>query len=206
MHRIDHDDDAVGAGEDRGAPRARRRVRDQEREAPHRAPAAARARAVREGRQLRRAGRPGPDRRRVHRPHDAGPALVGRPAPGGRGEGRREGQGRDADARDDHDPELLPHVREARGHDRHRRDRGDRVPPDLQAGRVGHPDQQADCIRDDRHDLVFKTRREKYNAIVDESAAAARARLPGARRHGERRGVGDARRACSSARASRTTC
>jgi preprotein translocase subunit SecA len=25
-----------------------------------------------------------------------------------------------------------------------------------------------DCIRDDRHDLVFKTRREKYNAIVEE--------------------------------------
>jgi hypothetical protein len=33
---------------------------------------------------------------------------------------------RDADLRDDHDPELLPHVREARGHDRHRRDRGAR--------------------------------------------------------------------------------
>jgi len=26
-----------------------------------------------------------------------------------------------------------------------------------------------DCIRDDRHDLVFKTRREKYNAIVEET-------------------------------------
>jgi preprotein translocase subunit SecA len=25
-----------------------------------------------------------------------------------------------------------------------------------------------DCVRDDRHDLVFKTRREKYNAIVEE--------------------------------------
>ncbi|MGQ0537615.1 MAG: preprotein translocase subunit SecA [Gemmatimonadaceae bacterium] len=25
-----------------------------------------------------------------------------------------------------------------------------------------------DCVRDDRHDLVYKTRREKYNAIVDE--------------------------------------
>ena len=55
----------------------------------HRAPAAARARAVREGRQLRRAGRRGADRRRVHRPHDAGPPLVGGTAPGGRGEGRR---------------------------------------------------------------------------------------------------------------------
>ena len=44
----------------------------------HRASAAARARAVREGRELRRAGRRGADRRRVHRPHDAGPPLVGR--------------------------------------------------------------------------------------------------------------------------------
>ena len=25
-----------------------------------------------------------------------------------------------------------------------------------------------DCIRDDRHDMVFKTRREKYNAIAEE--------------------------------------
>ena len=34
-------------------------------------------------------GRRGHHRRRVHRPPDAGPALVGRPAPGGRGQGRR---------------------------------------------------------------------------------------------------------------------
>ena len=46
-------------------------------------------------------------------------------APGGRGEGRRAGEGRDADARHDHDSELLPHVRQAGRHDRHRRDRGD---------------------------------------------------------------------------------
>ena len=47
------------------------------------------------------------------------------------------------DARDHHDPELLPHVREARRHDRHRRDRGDGVLPDLQARRGRHPDQPA---------------------------------------------------------------
>jgi hypothetical protein len=40
-----------------------------------------------------------------------------------------------------HHPELLPHVREAGRHDRHGRDRGGRVPPDLQARRAGHPDQ-----------------------------------------------------------------
>ena len=63
-----------------------------------------------------------------------------------------------------------------------------------------------DVIRDDRQDLVYKTRREKYNAILEETRAAAQARLSSARRIGERRCVGDACRACSSARESRTTC
>ena len=36
-------------------------------------------------------GRRGRHRRRVHRPHDAGPPLVRRPAPGGRGQRGREG-------------------------------------------------------------------------------------------------------------------
>ena len=38
--------------------------------------------------------------------------------------------------RHDHVPELLPPVREARRHDRHRRDRGRGVPRDLQARRA----------------------------------------------------------------------
>ena len=50
---------------------------------------AARARAVQARRRVHRARRRGHHRRRVHRPHDARPALVGRPAPGGRGQGRR---------------------------------------------------------------------------------------------------------------------
>ena len=53
-------------------------------------------------------------------------------------------EGRDADARDDHDPELLPHVREAGRHDRHGRDGRDGVLPDLQARSRGHPDEPAD--------------------------------------------------------------
>ena len=39
------------------------------------------------------------------------------------------------DARDDHAPELLPHVRQARRHDRHGAHRGERVHEDLQAAR-----------------------------------------------------------------------
>ncbi len=71
-------------------------------------------------------GRPGRDRRRVHRPPHAGTALERRPAPGGRGQGRREDRAREPDARHHHLPELLPHVRQALGHDRHGRDRGRR--------------------------------------------------------------------------------
>ena len=80
---------------------------------------------------LRGAERRGHHRRRVHRPPDAGPALVRRPAPGGRGEGEGADPEREPDARLDHLPELLPHVRQARRHDRHRRHRGLRVPADL---------------------------------------------------------------------------
>ena len=45
--------------------------------------------AVPARRRLRRPGRRGEDRRRVHRPHHGGPPLVGRPPPGGRGQGGR---------------------------------------------------------------------------------------------------------------------
>ena len=73
-----------------------------------------------------------------------GPALERRPAPGGRGQGRRAHPERDPDLRDDHLPELLPHVREAGGHDRHRRHRGQRVRPDLRPRRGRDPDAPAD--------------------------------------------------------------
>ena len=94
-------------------------------------------------RRLRGEGRAGHDRRRVHRAPHARPALVGRPAPGGRGQGEGQDRAREPDPRHDHLPELLPHVREALGHDRHRRDRGPRVRQDLQARGAGHPDQPA---------------------------------------------------------------
>ena len=53
-------------------------------------------------------------------------------------------QQREPDARLDHLPELLPHVREARGHDRHRRHRGGRVREDLRPRRDVVPDQPPD--------------------------------------------------------------
>ena len=100
-----------------------------------------RPRPLPEGRGLRGQGRPGHHRRRVHRPAHAGPALVGRPAPGGRGQGRRPDRAREPDPRHHHLPELLPDVRQARRHDGHRRHRGRGVRQDLQARRHRRPDQ-----------------------------------------------------------------
>ena len=99
-------------------------------------------------RRLRRQGRRGRDRRRLHRPPDVRPPLVRRPAPGGRGEGRRADPERD---RSRYATITLQNyfrlydklagmtgtaATEARG-----------VLQDLQAGRRRHPDQPADGPR-----------------------------------------------------------
>ena len=93
---------------------------------------------------LRGAERRDHHRRRVHRPPDDGPALERRPAPGRGGEGTRRDPEREPDAGVDHVPELLPHVRQARRHDRHGRHRGLRVPGDLRPRNGGDPAEQAD--------------------------------------------------------------
>jgi preprotein translocase subunit SecA len=74
-------------------------------------------------------------------------ALVRRAAPGCRGEGRREREGRDADSRDDHDPELLPHVRQACRHDGNRGDGRVGVSRDLQARRRRRAYESSDRAR-----------------------------------------------------------
>ena len=191
IHRIDKDPDLTPARPDRAAPRGRGRVRAQEREAPHHPQAAAGARPVREGSGLPGAGRPGADRGRVHRPHHGRPPLGRRPAPGGRGQGAGAGQGRDPDVRHDHDPELLPDVRQAGRHDGHRRDRGDRVLLDLRPRGERHPDPPADPPRrpgrPDLQDPEGEARRDHRRG-----RAAARARLADPDRHGERGHLGDA--------------
>ena len=63
--------------------------------------------------------RRGEDRRRVHRSRARGSSLERRHPPGGRGQGGRQDQGREPDARHDHAAELLPHVRQAGRHDGH---------------------------------------------------------------------------------------
>src|SRR5215212_7230132 len=68
---------------------------------------------------------------------------VGGVAPGGRGQGGRPHSGGARHAGDDHAPELLPPLREARRHDRHGQDRGEGVRRDLRPARRGDPDQPA---------------------------------------------------------------
>ena len=72
-----------------------------------------------------------------------GPPLERRPAPGHRGQGRREGREREPDPGHHLVPELLPHVHEALRHDRHRRHRGRGVREDLQPRRARGAHQQA---------------------------------------------------------------
>ena len=112
--------------------------------------------------------RRGEDRRRVHRPHPRGPALVRGPAPGGRGQGAGADQGGEPDPRHHHPPELLPHVREARRHDRHGRDRGRRVRPHLQPAGRAHPHPPADGPRRTRPTSSTRPRTAKFDAVVDD--------------------------------------
>ena len=128
---------------DRARPEGRQPLRPSQRPArqpPE--PGVEGAGALPSGRGLRRPGRRGQDRRRVHGPDHGRPPLVGRPAPGGRGEGGREHPGGARHARDDHAPELLPPLRQARRHDRHRQDRGEGVRRDLRPARRRDPDQR----------------------------------------------------------------
>ena len=64
-------------------------------------------------------------------------------APGGRGQGEGLDPEREPDAGLDHLPELLPPIRQARGHDRHGGHRGVRVPGHLRAGDGRRADAQA---------------------------------------------------------------
>ena len=131
--------------------------------------------ALQARRGLRGDRRRGEDHRRVHRPHPRGPALVRGPPPGDRGEGGRRDPGGEPDRRDDHLPELLPQVRQARGHDRHGPHRGHRVHEDLRAagGRGAH--QPADGPQGPQRPGLQDQGRQ---------VAGRRARDPGAPRQG----------------------
>jgi hypothetical protein len=72
-----------------------------------------------------------------------GTPLVERSASGGRGQGRRADRAGKPDHGLDHLPELFPHVSQAFGHDRNRRDRSVGILRHLQDERRLHPHQRA---------------------------------------------------------------
>ena len=121
---------------------------------------------------VRRPGQQGHHRGREHRPLDDGPPLERRLAPGGRSQGRRRDRARNANARDDHDSELFPPLPQARRHDRHRGNRSLRVLRHLQARRAVIPTNRP-VARKDANDSVYKTRREKFNAVLKEIQRAS---------------------------------
>ena len=128
-----------------------------------------------------------------------GPPLQRGHAPGHRGQGEGRDQGGEPDAGHDHPAELLPPLRQALRHDRHRPDRGRRAAPDLQARRGADPDQQADGPRrPDRPDL--QDRGGQVRRGRRRHRRAAREGPAGAGRHHQRRAVGVPVQAADQAR------
>ena len=133
-----------------------------------------------------------------------GPALVGGPAPGGRGQGGGARPGGEPDARHRHAAELLPHVRQARRDDGHRPHRGDRVHEDLQARRGADPDQHADGPRGpQRSGLQDQGRQVARRRRGDRRAPRQRPARAGG--HDLRRGVRAARLPAEGSAASPTS-
>ena len=186
--------------EGRGDPRRREPLRPLEHDArPPPAELVASQGAVQARRGLRRAARRGQDRRRVHRPGARGPSLLRGPASGDRGQGRREDQGREPDARHGHDPELLQDVRQALRHDGNGEDPAHRVRGDLQDLGRRDPDEPAQrARRRARPDLQGRRRQVERGRRGPEGAQRDGPADP--RRHGLDREVRAALRAHEPAR------
>ena len=196
----------AGRGQGRALPRHRPPLPRRERPSRQPPDPGAEGRvALQARRRLRGDRRRGEDHRRVHRPHPRGQALVGGAAPGGRGEGGRGDPGGEPDARDDHLPELLPPLRQARGHDRHGADRGDRVHEDLRAAGRPDPDQQADGPRRPQRPGLQDQRRQ-VGGRGQGDRGAPRERPAGARRHDLGRGLRAALRPADASAGSSTRC
>ena len=144
--------------------------------------------ALQARRRLRRAGRRGQDRRRVHRPDHGGTPLERGAPPGDRGEGGRRDPRGERHARDDHAPELLPPLREARRHDGHGEDGGEGVRRDLQPARRRDPDQRPRRARR-RERLHLQVEGREVERGARGHRRAPRARSARARRHDRGRDV-----------------
>ena len=80
------------------------------------------------------------------------------------------------DAGHDHDSEYFRMYEKLAGMTEQRR-RNRRIHR-LRPGGDGHSDQRP-MVREDRHDLVYRTKREKYNAIMDEIERLNKLQLAG---------------------------
>ena len=160
-----------------------------------RAAGAPRPHAVPARPRLHRQERRGDHHRRVHRPHDAGPALFRRAAPGARGQGARHHPAREPDPRLHHLPELFPPLREARRHDRHGGDRSRRVHGHLRPRRGRGADQHGhDPRRRGRRGLSHGAGEIPGHHHSDQGCAEARPADAG--RHHLDREIGDPRPSC----------
>ena len=155
--------------------------------------------ALSAGRGIRHPGKQGHHRGPAHGAADAGPPLERRVAPGGGGEGRSGDRARDADAGDNHHPELFPAVQEAGGHDRHGGDGGDGISRHLQARRADDPDEQAEHPQGRaRFDLQNPAREIQRGREGNQGAARAGPAHPGRARFRWR--PAKCSRGCSSGR------
>ena len=163
--------DRGGRHEVRAPPRRREPLRPDEHRHPPRLPAgAARPHALQAGRRLRRQGRPGHHRRRVHRAASC-PGAAGRTASTRPSRRRRASRSR----------------RRTRRSPRSR-SRTTSGCTTSSSGMTGTADTEAaefdkiykldvvviptnrDMVRNDEHDLVYRTEREKFDAVVEEIA------------------------------------
>ena len=127
---------------------------------------------------VHRQQRRGAHRRRVHRPRAGRPPLQRGHAPGHRGQGEGEDQGREPDPRHDHPAELLPALREALRDDRY----GLRPRPpsctrptswaSSRSRRTGRWSARTSS------DVIYKTEKAKFDAVVDDIAERHEAGQP----------------------------
>ena len=99
-----------------------------------------------------------------------GPPVLRGAAPGDRGQGGGADQGGEPDPRHHHPPELLPHVRQARRHDRH--GRSPRPPSSARSTscEVVEMPPNEPVVRLDQPDLVYMNERGKFAAVVADIA------------------------------------
>ena len=107
-------------------------------------------------------------------------------------------------ARDDHAPELLPSLREARRDDRYREDRGEGVRRDLQPARRRDPDERRRLRATTRTTSSSRRRKRSTTRCSRTSRSATRSGSPCSSARSPSRSLSTCR-SCSSASGSRTT-